>query len=212
MRSSLGLGDEITTIGGITGKIVQVTEDTITFETGEDRVRLQVKKWAISTTAKMEAEEAYELLAQIAGLTGGKLVKYGETKREKEDVAVADATRRKYDATVSARHEYWKAFFAFADQDPEYLKVFRGGRKAPSDHWVDIGCGVSAGHISLTINVPAPIADTHKCQSVLILGSAVPFPVKAGFRDDLSGQGNIAIHTVICPITAVSGRVCEIQA
>ena len=58
MRSSLSLGDEITTIGGITGKIVQVTEDTITFETGEDRVRLQVKKWAVSTTAKMEAEEA----------------------------------------------------------------------------------------------------------------------------------------------------------
>ena len=58
MRNSLSLGDEITTIGGITGKIVQITEDTITFETGEDRVRLQVKKWAISTTAKMEAEEA----------------------------------------------------------------------------------------------------------------------------------------------------------
>ncbi|MCR5663929.1 MAG: preprotein translocase subunit YajC [Oscillospiraceae bacterium] len=58
MRNSLSLGDEITTIGGITGKIVQVTEETITFETGEDRVRIQVKKWAISTTAKMEAEEA----------------------------------------------------------------------------------------------------------------------------------------------------------
>ena len=58
MRSSLSLGDEIVTIGGITGKIVQITEDTITFETGEDRVRLQVKKWAISTTAKMEAAEA----------------------------------------------------------------------------------------------------------------------------------------------------------
>ena len=58
MRSSLSIGDEITTIGGITGKIVQVTEDTITFETGEDRVRIQTKKWAISTTAKMEAAEA----------------------------------------------------------------------------------------------------------------------------------------------------------
>lgn len=57
MRNSLSLGDEITTIGGITGKIVQITEDTITFETGEDRVRIQTKKWAISTTAKMEAEE-----------------------------------------------------------------------------------------------------------------------------------------------------------
>ena len=58
MRNSLSLGDEITTIGGIIGKIVQITEDTITFETGEDRVRLQTKKWAISTTAKMESEEA----------------------------------------------------------------------------------------------------------------------------------------------------------
>ncbi len=58
MRSSLSLGDEITTIGGMTGKIVQVTEDTVTFETGEDRVRIQIKKWGISTTAKMEAAEA----------------------------------------------------------------------------------------------------------------------------------------------------------
>ena len=58
MRNSLTLGDEIITIGGMIGKIVQITEDTITFETGEDRVRIQVKKWAISTTAKAEAAEA----------------------------------------------------------------------------------------------------------------------------------------------------------
>ena len=58
MRNSLSIGEEIVTIGGIIGKVVQVTEDTITFETGEDRVRIQTKKWAISTTARMEAEEA----------------------------------------------------------------------------------------------------------------------------------------------------------
>ncbi len=58
MRSSLSVGDEITTIGGMTGKIVQVTEETVTFETGEDRVRIQIKKWGVSTTAKMEAAEA----------------------------------------------------------------------------------------------------------------------------------------------------------
>lgn len=58
MRNSLSLGEEITTIGGLTGKIVQVTEDTVTFETGEDRVRIQIKKWAVQTTAKAEAEEA----------------------------------------------------------------------------------------------------------------------------------------------------------
>ena len=58
MRNSLSIGDEITTIGGMTGKLVQITEDTVTFETGEDRVRIQIKKWGISTTGKMEAAEA----------------------------------------------------------------------------------------------------------------------------------------------------------
>lgn len=52
MRDSLKVGDEITTIGGILGKIVDVTKDTVTFETGEDRVRIQVAKWAISTVGK----------------------------------------------------------------------------------------------------------------------------------------------------------------
>ena len=67
MRSSLSIGDEITTIGAMTGKIVQVTEDTVTFETGEDRVRIQIKKWGVSTTAKMEAAEAEARAAKTRG-------------------------------------------------------------------------------------------------------------------------------------------------
>ena len=49
MRNNLSVGDKITTIGGIVGKIVDISGELITFETGEDRVRLQVTKWAIST-------------------------------------------------------------------------------------------------------------------------------------------------------------------
>ena len=56
MRSSLEIGDTITTIGGIFGKIVHVDEDKITFETSEDRVRVQVAKWAISTVGKATEE------------------------------------------------------------------------------------------------------------------------------------------------------------
>ena len=52
MRSNLGVGDTITTIGGMVGKIVSVNGDLITFETGEDRVRIQVTKWAVSTIGK----------------------------------------------------------------------------------------------------------------------------------------------------------------
>ena len=56
MRSSLAAGDTITTIGGIFGKVVQVADDKITFETGEDRVRIQVAKWAVSTVGKATEE------------------------------------------------------------------------------------------------------------------------------------------------------------
>jgi preprotein translocase subunit YajC len=56
MRSSLTVGDTITTIGGIFGKVVSVDEDKITFETSEDRVRIQVAKWAISTVGKATEE------------------------------------------------------------------------------------------------------------------------------------------------------------
>lgn len=48
MRSSLGTGDKIVTIGGIQGEIVGVSGDSMTIETGEDRVRIKVAKWAIS--------------------------------------------------------------------------------------------------------------------------------------------------------------------
>lgn len=49
LRNSLTVGDNITTIGGITGTICKVDENTIVFETGADRVRLEVTKWAVST-------------------------------------------------------------------------------------------------------------------------------------------------------------------
>ena len=57
MRSQLAVGDDVTTIGGIVGKIVAVKDDFIVFETSEDRVRIQVAKWAISTTGKAKTEE-----------------------------------------------------------------------------------------------------------------------------------------------------------
>ena len=50
MRNSLKKGDVITTIGGIVGKIVAVYDGTIVIETSEDRVRMELTKWAVSTT------------------------------------------------------------------------------------------------------------------------------------------------------------------
>ena len=75
MRNSISLGDEIVTIGGIMGKVVQVTEDTITFETGEDRVRLQVTKWAISSNVREEKERAQQEAAARAAKANKKKAK-----------------------------------------------------------------------------------------------------------------------------------------
>lgn len=57
MRNSLKKGDQITTIGGIVGRIVQVTDDNIIIETSEDRVRMELTKWAVSTNNSQQSEE-----------------------------------------------------------------------------------------------------------------------------------------------------------
>lgn len=51
LRKSAQVGDDITTIGGICGKIVAIKEDTDTLvvETGSDRSRIRIKRWAIAS-------------------------------------------------------------------------------------------------------------------------------------------------------------------
>ena len=63
MRSNLKVGDDIVTIGGMMGKVVHVTDDSVTFETSEDQVRIQVAKWAISTNARAEAQAAKDIVS-----------------------------------------------------------------------------------------------------------------------------------------------------
>ena len=49
LRSSLKNGDKITTIGGITGVVVDVKDDKFVIETGAERVRIELYKLALST-------------------------------------------------------------------------------------------------------------------------------------------------------------------
>lgn len=60
MRSSVKVGDKITTIGGVCGVIVNIKDDKIVLETGADQVRIEFAKWAISTneTAAANAQAA----------------------------------------------------------------------------------------------------------------------------------------------------------
>lgn len=49
MRDELIVSDEITTIGGIVGRVVQIKDDEIVIETGSDKSRIKIKRWAVST-------------------------------------------------------------------------------------------------------------------------------------------------------------------
>ena len=49
MRNDLRVGDEIVTIGGIICRVVNVKEDLIIAETGADRTKLSLKKWAVQS-------------------------------------------------------------------------------------------------------------------------------------------------------------------
>ena len=57
MRNSLSVGDEITTIGGIIGKVISIREETVVIETSHDRTKIRLLKSAISKV-DVKAEDA----------------------------------------------------------------------------------------------------------------------------------------------------------
>ena len=59
MRKNAQVGDEITTIGGICGKIIAVKDETesVIIETGSDRARIRVKRWAIGSVETIHDED-----------------------------------------------------------------------------------------------------------------------------------------------------------
>ena len=70
LRSSISVGDRITTIGGICGVVVDVKSDKFVIETGADQVRIEFAMWALSTNetaaekAREEAKKAAEARAK----------------------------------------------------------------------------------------------------------------------------------------------------
>ena len=70
MRASVRSGDRVTTIGGVTGVVVDVKEDKFVIETGADRVRVEFAKFALSENhtaserAAAESKKAKEKAAK----------------------------------------------------------------------------------------------------------------------------------------------------
>lgn len=94
MRNSLKKGERITTIGGMVGRIVQVNDTTVVFETSEDRVRIEVAKWGIQSAESMEQAAAPK--AKKADKAEKKAEEKPQTEEEAKTVAlpVEDKTEK----------------------------------------------------------------------------------------------------------------------
>ena len=79
MREGIKKGDTVTTIGGIVGRVVHANKDTLIIETSEDRVRMEVTRWAISTTGVQTTDQPAEEKADKA-----------DKKKKKEDPAAIE--------------------------------------------------------------------------------------------------------------------------
>ena len=85
MRNSLKKGDWLTTIGGVYGRVVAITDRTVVIETSEDRVRVEFLKSAIGSVGTLEEQAA----AAAAPRRGKKAA--AETKDETPAVEEAPA-------------------------------------------------------------------------------------------------------------------------
>lgn len=57
MLEALKVGDNITTIGGIYGKIVSIKDEVLTIETGADKTKLVIARWAVKEVEKPETAD-----------------------------------------------------------------------------------------------------------------------------------------------------------
>lgn len=58
LRNSLEVGDEVTTIGGVVGRVVSIKEDTIVLETAGERSRIRFLRGAVDKVNKLNLDSS----------------------------------------------------------------------------------------------------------------------------------------------------------
>ena len=64
MRNALDVGDEVTTIGGIIGKVVSIKGETFVLETTRDKTKIRFLKGAIRSVDVKAADIAASIIAE----------------------------------------------------------------------------------------------------------------------------------------------------
>ncbi|MBQ7204084.1 MAG: preprotein translocase subunit YajC [Eubacterium sp.] len=84
MRSSLEIGDEIITIGGIVGKVVTIREEDIVIETGADRTKMKLQRWAVNTNVTKTEQHRKEVEAAREA---------AKSKKDKKEKQISDSAK-----------------------------------------------------------------------------------------------------------------------
>ena len=85
MRNAVEIGDEITTIGGICGRVVTVKENHLIIETGADRNRMQITRWAVQSNDTANARLAAERAAAKEAAEKAKAEKKAAKGKDKKE-------------------------------------------------------------------------------------------------------------------------------
>lgn len=59
MRNSIELGDVVSTVGGIIGVVVRIKDEMLLIESGADRTRIQIQKWAVRNIEERAHPESH---------------------------------------------------------------------------------------------------------------------------------------------------------
>lgn len=87
MRSSLEIGDEIITIGGIVGKVVTIRENDLDIVTGADKNKMRIQRWAVNTNVTKTEQHKKEVEAAREAAKDKKAKKSKEDKPAISDTA-----------------------------------------------------------------------------------------------------------------------------
>ena len=60
MRNSIEIGDVISTVGGIIGVVVRIKDEMLLIESGADRTRIQIQKWAVRGVEERAHPQTHE--------------------------------------------------------------------------------------------------------------------------------------------------------
>lgn len=90
MRAALEIGDEIITIGGIVGRVVTIREEDIVIETGADRTKMKIQRWAVNTNKTKMEQHKKEVEAAKAAAKEKKNQKKSKTEAKEEPKVLTD--------------------------------------------------------------------------------------------------------------------------